>query len=506
MPAGNRTEDTDGAHEHTSIAHPPEDENDKHYWRNWGSFWLIGLVNNLVYCVVLAAAVDIVKALHIPRSYAPVLPFSTVAFGTIVKVAAVLCLGLPVFVRAGMAYSYTIIGILLVSLPAFLGMIPGAVVPTPAAPSVALFDDLTATPSCPPPQPPQWSAFVLVVLGVLMIGNGSAYGETTSLAHMERFPPRLIGAWASGTGLSGVLGALLYLLLHTAAGFDYSTTFLSLSVWIAMSAFAFVRGLVPNQSQPAVVSTATPTPISNLTSDIESPLASPPTKPADTRAKSPPRNTYDPTAPLLQSTGSDDATARALEVATEAPSDFWYVHSQVLWNCFNLSAVYLFEYACQTIAPFAVPCGDPFGPAATGANVYMIRNFNVLAQFAYQFGVLISRSSLGIVRISNIFSLTVIQGINAVGWVALGAYSFIDPLTSYGPSLMLLWMFGVGLVGGASYVNVFYNMKTDNAVAQRDRETAVTIGSIYVNVGIVLGTFSSVVFGQIFTCPPDPCV
>jgi hypothetical protein len=43
----------------------------------------------------------------------------------------------------------------------------------------------------------------------------------------------------------------------------------------------------------------------------------------------------------------------------------------------------------------------------------------------------------------------------------------------------------VGLLGGGMYVNVFYLLVSDDKLADSDRELAINLTSIFINLGIV---------------------
>ena len=73
-----------------------------------------------------------------------------------------------------------------------------------------------------------------------MMGLSTAIGETTTLAWIKGFPGQLVGAWSSGTGLSGVGGTLAILLLKAIPFFDDNMGFVSitnLQIFLVMSLF-----------------------------------------------------------------------------------------------------------------------------------------------------------------------------------------------------------------------------------------------------------------------------
>ena len=57
--------------------------------------------------------------------------------------------------------------------------------------------------------------FYIVLIGVLAVGMGSAFGEISHYGFIEKFPSIFIGAWAAGSGICGLASSLTYLLLNT---------------------------------------------------------------------------------------------------------------------------------------------------------------------------------------------------------------------------------------------------------------------------------------------------
>jgi hypothetical protein len=57
------------------------------------------------------------------------------------------------------------------------------------------------------------TAFWLSLIPSFIMGTGSAFGESTILGYLRNFPKDFVAGWSSGTGLAGVIGALLTLML-----------------------------------------------------------------------------------------------------------------------------------------------------------------------------------------------------------------------------------------------------------------------------------------------------
>lgn len=58
----------------------------------------------------------------------------------------------------------------------------------------------------------------------VLVGIGCSLGESTILGFLKTFPCQAIGYYSSGTGLAGISGALIFMLL-SASGLAYSAIF-----------------------------------------------------------------------------------------------------------------------------------------------------------------------------------------------------------------------------------------------------------------------------------------
>lgn len=124
----------------------------------------------------------------------------------------------------------------------------------------------------------------------------------------------------------------------------------------------------------------------------------------------------------------------------------------------NLLLVYFFEYVASVGA-----ADKAQGPGSLHSKDWFVSNAFVLLAFSYQLGVFISRSSLRIIRIRRVEILTVIQAANFVLWILQAKYVFL-PVGAQFPLMIF-----VGLLGGASYVNIFYNLLNDDIYPEEDR-------------------------------------
>jgi len=122
------------------------------------------------------------------------------------------------------------------------------------------------------------------------------------------------------------------------------------------------------------------------------------------------------------------------------PKTFYYI--------FNLFLVFLFEYVI--ITSFANVMDEKVKNAnPDDIDKFYIKDYFVVINICYQAGAFLSRSSLEYVKVPRVWLFTFIQGINFLVVFFNTDYFFIPSLLFMCP--MFIW---VGLMGGASYVNV----------------------------------------------------
>eukprot|EP00759_Apiculatamorpha_spiralis_P036840 PhF_6_TR37073/c0_g1_i1/m.54310/K12389/BTS, CLN3; battenin len=414
--------------------------------RNYFALWCLGMINNLVYCVILSAADDIATTFG-QDSLVGLISWANNALGTVIKlVNAFLLHHSSVSRRIWVTAIMTAVGIVIIALAAQIGNSNA-------------------------------SHFIVAIVGITFVGTACSFGEIILLGYLEYYPSHLVGGWSAGTGMSGVMGSLMYL-GFSSAGVRFETTFLILLVFVALYLIFFFAVL----QKPSTSLLDSEGRINESASKLVKPESEETPEPQNMNES------------LTNEGDNDSYTWQRVKK----------VHSQVFVYSMNLLLVYMFEYGCQFAAPFAFPCWTK------KSDSFFIKNAFVLTQFAYQIGVLKSRSSLALFRIDKLYVMTALQGVNAVFWLCQGKYQFIhgdldppsgqtiDPAAhSAGPIwLLYLLMWYCGLLGGAAYVNVFYKILNDPNVTEKDRNLAMNITCIYVNIGIVLGSVMDVIFAS----------
>ena len=433
---------------------------DPHYTSHWLCFFLLGLINNFHYVIVLSSALSLATSFSAVRLIG-VIQWATVLLGMGVKVVNTLYL----------LHTSHSLRILAASILCMAGLAM-----------------LTLSPLV---------SFPFAILAILLIGGYSALGESVVLGYLRHFHPRLTGAWSSGTGISGVAGTLGYLLMYSVWGWSNPTIYLAIAPTciIYLLAFRHIRNTAP----PGAIDT--PTALPAAAASVAMPLMS------------------DDSVALLPAQGSG-------AVVVKAPSGFadaWRIMRQQRRLCFHLTLVYVSSHAppppAHPPSPPPVSSSPMFSPPPPFPSVvssvppplaqfleYVIivgfasqanpaqadaswayRNAYELLSFCYQLGVLVSRSSIALVQVRRIEWINAVQALNFVVWF-VQAYAGLMPLP-----LQFAWMVGVGLMGGAMYVNVFYLLREDRGIKEEERELAINVVASIYYVGIISSSLVEIV-------------
>ena len=155
----------------------------------YGYFWLFGLINNVLYVVILSAAIDIVGP-SVPKSVvllADILPC------LIVKVTA------PFYIHR-IRYAHRIILLILFSITGMVLVAIGNV-------GLSLF-------------------------GAVLASFSSGLGEVTFLQLTHMFKKEALNGWSSGTGGAGLVGSFVYMLM---------TTILKVPITVSLLLFTLLR-------------------------------------------------------------------------------------------------------------------------------------------------------------------------------------------------------------------------------------------------------------------------
>ncbi|KKK20184.1 hypothetical protein AOCH_005401 [Aspergillus ochraceoroseus] len=394
------------------------------------AFWLFGLINNVLYVIILSAALDLVGP-NVPKGVvllADVLP----SFGT--KLVA------PYFIHA-VPYSMRIVICVLLSV---LGMIV-----------VALCPEYT-----------DGSTLSFKLAGIVLASLSSGIGEMSFVSLTHYYGPFSLAAWGSGTGAAGLVGAGAYALATTSLGFGVRATLLSSACLPAVLAVSFfiILPRSPIQAQyhdfeeeQRNVNEGTSGDNGDDENDrlLDSSFHS-----AQSLKVNPPR-----TGLGLQSITANLKQVKGLFFPFMLPLLLVYIAEYTINQ--GVSPTLLFPLEASPFTHFRA-----FYPA-----------YNAI----YQIGVFISRSSTPFFRVHNLYLPSFLQIINLVVLTLHSLFDFIPSVY-----LVFLVIFWEGLLGGLVYVNTFAEI--GDRVSPENREFSLGATTASDSGGICIAGFLGMMF------------
>ena len=477
--------------------------------RNWWAFFALGTINNLGYVVVAGGYKSL--AAH----------FNSL---DLIGALAWASVGVGVFVRSLNAFA-------LERTPFARRVLAATAMQVLGVGGVALCTVLPAE-----TRAQQRAGFALLIGAILVVGASSSFGEAVLLGFLKNYPPALTGAWSSGTGMAGLFGAAVYAGLH-AAKVSNTVIFFATVPTSALYLLAYFTWLAKPPDVGAGSGHHEYERVNNNDDGDDDEGELPQLERGDVGGQ-----------------GRAATAATDLHAAGSVPGERLGARA---WRCFlltwrvglQLAAVYFFEYVisvgfaalaegpreyCHDSRDCAASKAAKIGGAAAwkcvedtatsctigqanaawcrrphahgGGNAgdghpwvcrsdrFLVKNsFPVLA-FAYQFGVIISRSSLKVVRVpkTRLWVLTAMQAANFAWWWAHDATLFM------GAAAQVAAMVWVGFMGGLMYVNVFASLVDDPGIPDEDRVLCINLVAIWVNVGIVSSCVFDLVMNATF--------
>jgi len=378
------------------------------------SFFLLGTINNFGYVVVISAAKSLADGFGKKELYG-VITWANVGFGFFFR-------AVNTFALEHVAYKWRVAATTLMNLLGMAGLV------------ISFYINF-------------WFAIAMIVL---LGSGGSSFGESVMLGYLKRYPASLVDGWSSGTGMAGVAGSLMYIVL-VAAFTGQSENFTNQMIFLILTptALLYIVTYAFALSEP---------------------------KQADEQE--------DGQQAALLADEDGAPTAASVDAVTETGGQrYWRCTKIVAWRSFNLFLVYFFEYVCITGA------GDR---ASDLKGDWFRENAYAIFQFCYQVGVLCSRSSLKFFKFPWIEILTLLQAVNFFILLAHDKWPFINIW------VLFALMFYAGLLGGASYVNVFYLLLHDKAIPDKDREVCINLAAFAITAGITSSSIFTLVMENTF--------
>ncbi|PLB41643.1 battenin family protein [Aspergillus candidus] len=403
------------------------------------AFWLFGVINNVLYVIILAAALDLVGP-QVPKG---VVLLADIVPGFTMKLVA------PYFIHV---VPYSVRTILFVVISA-MGML-----------LVALTPEYVEGQSIAPK-----------MAGIVLASLSSGGGEMSFLGLTHYYGPFSLAAWGSGTGAAGLVGAAAYTLATTSMGLPVQKALLASAFLPSIMLVSFFV-ILPRSSRNALAtSQGSYRPVGQRD------------RHADDAGDIPDEEDSFLGSSMLSTPSSKASSAsRGAALWQEVKANLQRVQGLFIPFMVPLLLVYIAEYTInQGVAPTLLfPLQEtPF---------QRFRSFYPAYNATYQIGVFISRSSIPFFRVHNIYLPSLLQVLNLLILTLHALFDFI-------PSVYLVFaiIFWEGLLGGLVYVNTFAEI--GDRVPKEDREFSLGATTVSDSAGICIAGFISMVF-EVWLC------
>ncbi|KAK5989423.1 Protein BTN1 [Cladobotryum mycophilum] len=394
------------------------------------AFWLLGLINNVLYVIILSAAQDLV--------------------GTLPKGIVLLADVVPSFFTKLIA-------------PYFIHRVPYRI-------RVLVFIALSAGGMFMIALTPPSKSVAVKMIGVVLASLSSGGGELSFLGLSHYYGHVSLAGWGSGTGAAGLIGAGLYVALTDWWSFTVSQSLL-VSGFLPVIMFISFFFILPQE--PLRRGTAFKEYDTVPEQDID-----------DEDAERIEEHTA---ASALLAPGPSALSANTTHALTQAPNSN-HSFSDNLRRAKSLFIPYMMPLFLVYIAEYTINQGvSPtllFPLASSPFREF--REFYPFYGFLYQLGVFISRSSTAFIRIHDLYLPSLLQVGNLVILTLHAMFFFI-------PSVYIVFfiIFWEGLLGGAVYVNCFAEIMEN--VPPEEREFSLSATTVSDSGGICIAGLASIV-------------
>lgn len=324
---------------------------------------------------------------------------------------------------------------------------------------------------------------ILIFMGVCFASLSSGLGESTYLSSTPLYGDASLSGWSMGTGGAGLLGSAAYAVLRMILSIK-AIMIIMLIVPIAMLSayFLIIRELGQSNNNSVTQSANPPATRTNPNLSIISGGNAAEELAQDNPFRSP-RQDY----------GSSGNPSRSPSIVSSVNSndvDRSYLQGQLINNSGNFGFEEKFHYL-PTLAKYFLPLllvyfAEYFINQGLFELIYYpeVSFLEKAAQYrwfqvSYQLGVMVSRSSLDVVQIHNLWAMSILQALNALLFLAHAAKLIHIP--SFW--LVIALIIYEGLLGGFTYVNTFYRIKKE--VPPGKTEFGISTVTIADTLGIV---------------------
>ena len=337
----------------------------------------------------------------------------------------------------------------------------------------------------------QTLAFLLTLIPTIIMGTGQSLGEATFLGYLRTFPEDYISGWSTGTGIAGILAAILSLTFKLISeNFDLKNLYIIISPVTILFFFAYytthkIKSNIDAQNLKEETDT------SNTSNNI---------------------NETEQERKTVEAFGSQDINIpnRPSDLLNENVKEQRFtdvsLNEQLTWKNFklgfkygkryilNMFFVYFLEYSvCTGFCERA----NYFKYVDSKGNFYENAQYETFLLF-YQIGVVLSRSSLFLFKhLKFVELLNIIQLCNFTFWFleALIGLISID-------WICFITLIFLGLCGGGVYVGCFYFVLNEPNIPPVYKELCMNIATLFNDFGVLLSSLLCVIFDNTFMKEP----
>ncbi|KAG1650990.1 Battenin [Nymphon striatum] len=433
--------------------------------RNLTAYWLLGMTNNYAYVVMLSAAHDILSTQWNGGSDSEHKHHATNETGYLVSNGSSNDIVEMKCNKAGTAailLADILPSLIIKSLSSFLPSYTHfriAIVVVLCMASFLITSYSTA----------YWMSF----LGVICASLCSGLGEITFVGYAAFFDKDVISTWSSGTGGAGLFGALSYMAL-TQVGVSPRNSLLIMLFVPVLMAFSFWILLVHPPGLNHRLNCCNP---ASLFQNKESSTV---TFIASQNISDQNKKVIVPFISIDDSDSDDKTKKRSGSNLSNAENHRAYslglkeklnvVKKIFLPLMLPLAVVYIAEYFINQALMEVLYFPNIWLTPAEQYRWY---------QADYQFGVLISRSSVNFLTIKRTWILGVLQFLNVAILLAEVFFRFMPSFW-----IIIVFIFYEGLLGGSAYVNTFYRISKE--MNDEEKEYALSVTTVSDSCGVAL--------------------
>ena len=318
----------------------------------------------------------------------------------------------------------------------------------------------------------------LTFIPAIIMGTGTSFGESTMLGYIKNFPKDYLVGWGSGTGFAGFIGSFISLMCKLN---DWELKYLYLFI-SPISIIYFILILITKR----------------IKDNLDSKFNNNKLNIYDSKHNS--INSNSVNAPI-QIKNIENNNLNNIDVSKN--KNLTIINFLISFNqgkrfIINLALVYFFNiFIYAGIAERVSIKKDKFNNNNNNPNEknnYFHYALYEAFLFFYQIGVVISRSSLPIVKNINFIEIfVIIQIINTVFWLVEYYTFFIK--NQY---ILFIHIIFVGIMSGSSYILCFYKIIKSEIIKPEYKELCLNISTMFNDFAILFSSIMIFIFDNTF--------